>query len=139
MTFFISRSILVCLSTIKWGFDGQRIFSLYGFIVFIGMTFLLTIAWSSVFTALPFLLKRPGRAVMGNILFLIFFPLILLAISALLGMRIDLSKFYMAQCMENLTTYTPVLNDILRGVFVSVFYTLIFNAAGFYIFNRKDI
>lgn len=75
LTFLLSRILLVFSATSMWGFDENKIFNFEGLGIFILMFILLTIAYASVFIFLAFSAKTTGKAVMCNILFLLFFRL----------------------------------------------------------------
>lgn len=139
LTFLLSRILLVFSATSMWGFDENKIFNFEGLGIFILMFILLTIAYASVFTFLAFSAKTTGKAVMCNILFLLFFPFILMLISAIFRMEIDISKFYMAPCLEKLATYTPLTRDIFVGFLVFGTYTILPTFFGMYLFNRNDV
>lgn len=135
-TFLLSRFILVCTTTLLWGFDPNNVFHLSGLLFFLFLYILLTVAYASVFAALAFWGQSTGKAIMNNLLFLFIFPMLLLALSLLI--KVDLTGFYMASSMEKLLTYNPMKIDIIRAIIVFAFYTIISSVCGYFVFKKRE-
>lgn len=139
LTMVFSRVLLVGLTVLKWGFDKTQIFTWTGVLLFILTYILLSVAYGAVFVMLAFEAKSISRSIICNVLFLFLCPLTLRLIGIILGIGPFLSDYYLAQCMEKMTTYTPLENDFWRCILVFIIYTSVSIYIGIHRFKKMDI
>ena len=137
--FIIIFDMIVTTSyaTIMWGFDKYGIFNLAGCFLYLLVSFFLIIAVESIFFAAAVILKYSGRSILFNMLFLFFGQSIFMLISWIIN--IDITSCWIFACFNSLSTYTPVLSDIIKSTVVGTLFIAASGAIGIMNFKRKDI
>lgn len=139
VSYVISRAVYAGAVTLLWGFDESGIFSVWGLFVFFGLEAAVTLAYASILTALSFWAKSAGIAVAVNLMFILFFPMLLEMLSSLTGYRVDFRFWYVMTQEEKIVTYAPTLKDSMQCLGIAAINILIFYAAGLRHFQRQDL
>lgn len=133
----ISCVASVLCGTIFWGFgDGIE---LKGLLIFLGMQLLMQIALAALFTMVAMIFRSHAASIAINLGLIMFVPLLFQLIALILQKESGLADLWLVQNIINLSTFSPLQSDIIKGLIASGVYLVLSTVIGCLAFRKQDI